>query len=110
MEIPIYIDGLPVGTVTMEKCGAVTCLSGDMEDVGRVVRLYLFGEREIYLGVPVPEEGRLRLRKRITPSEMRRFPRFPEYAAEEPLPKKENSGDTGKKLHVLWHGGKPYFF
>ncbi len=110
MELPIYIDGVPVGTVTMEKRGAVTCLFGDMEDVGRVVRLYLFGEREIYLGVPVPEEGRLRLRKRITPNELRRFPRFPEYAAEEPLPRKEPSEDAGKKRHVLWHGGKPHFF
>lgn len=110
MEIPIYIDGVPAGTVTMEKQGAVTWLFGDMEDVGRVVRLYLFGERESYLGVPVPEEGRLRLRKRITPGELQRFPRFPEYAAEEPLPREEPGEETGKKRHVLWHGGRPHFF
>lgn len=110
MEMPIYIDGERAGTLTMEKRGAVTCLRGDMADPGRVVRLYLFGEREVYLGVPVPEEGRLRLYKRVTPNDMRRFPRLPEYAAEEPLSREEPAPPAGRKCHVLWHGGKPHFF
>lgn len=110
MDIPIYIDGAEAGRLFMEKRGAVTWIRGDMEDVGRVVRLYLFGEREVYLGVPLPEEGRLRLEKRVTPSEMRRFPRFPAYAAEEPR-REEDPPDAGRRpRHVLWHGGRPYFF
>lgn len=110
MEIPIYIDGAPAGSLTVEKRGAITWFRGDMEDPGRVVRLYLFGEREAYLGVPIPEEGRLRLLRRVTPSELRRFPRLPEYAAEEPLCREEAKAPEARKLHVLWHGGRPHFF
>lgn len=109
MEIPIYLDGERAGTLTMEKRGALTWVRGDMEDPGRVVRLYLYGERAVCLGVPVPEEGRLRLLKRLTPNDLRRYPRFPEYAAEEPMPPAEEKPSAGKR-HVLWHGGRPYFF
>ena len=113
MELPIYIDGKQEGTVLLEKQGAVTLMRADMRDVGRVVRLNLYGEREGYLGIPVPEDGRQRLVKRLSPLDMKCLPQKPEYAAERPMgaqtaPPVEASAPQGK--HVIWQGGKPYFF
>lgn len=115
MEIPIYIDGRQAGTLRMEKSGAYTVLHGDMEDVGRLVRLYVFGEREMYLGIPEPEEGRLVLLRRLTAGEMRPFPKRPEYVAEyrrkeKRTEKKQEEGKRDAFRHILWQGGKPYFF
>ncbi len=109
MELPIYIDGAPAGTLTVEKRGAFIWLRGDMVDPGRVVRLYLYGEREAYLGVPLPEEGRLRLLRRVSPTEAARLPRRAEYAAETRL-EPEKPTEPGKKRYVVWHGGRPYYF
>ncbi|MCD7844307.1 MAG: hypothetical protein LUG57_00300 [Oscillospiraceae bacterium] len=67
MEIPIYIDGQREGTVSISHEGSVTVLDAALRDVGRVVRLRLFGDGEGYLGVPEPKEGRLRLTKRVPP-------------------------------------------
>ena len=111
MDIPIYIGGEEAGRLTLEKRGALTEFRAELADPGRVVRLYVFGEREAYLGVPAPEEetGRLRLIRRLSPSELRRFPRVPEYAGECPRAP-EPEPWPGRKRHVLWHGGKPHFF
>ncbi len=117
MQIPIYIDGNEEGTLTVERQGAVTVMRADMRDVGRVVRLSVYGEKSGYLGVPEPEGGRLRLTRRISPMDMVRFPQRPQYAAEKPLggktapaaPKAE-AEPPAQKNHVLWMGGKPYYF
>ena len=111
MEIPIYIDGRETGTLRIEPRGGYTLLRGELENPGRLVRLRIYGEGEAYLGVPQPEGGRLIFCRKLTAREMGRLPRRPEYAAEtrqdapgaapeEPLPKR----------HVLWQGGRPYFF
>ena len=53
--------------------------------------------------------------------EMDRFPRQPRYAAEKPMPgrerdaapeKERTQGDLPQGIgrHVVWMGGKPYFF
>ena len=122
MKLPIYIDGKEEGALTIERQGAATVMRADMRDVGRVVRLTVYGERAWYLGVPAPENGRLRLTRRFSPLEMARFPKNAEYAAEKPMraspeppekqttekPEKEPFQGVGR--HVLWMGGKPYFF
>ncbi len=121
MVLPIYIDGKQEGELTVCRQGAVTVMQADMRDVGRVVRLTVYGERAGYLGVPEPEEGRLRLTRRFSPMEMARFPQHPQYAAEKPMPgkkqheerpekdtQKPNAQDGGR--HVVWMGGKPYYF
>ncbi|MCC8357017.1 MAG: hypothetical protein LJU34_04080 [Oscillospiraceae bacterium] len=122
MEIPIYIDGQQEGTVRISHDGPATVLDASLRDVGRVVRLRLFGDGEGYLGVPEPKEGRLRLTKRVSPLELRRFPAFPQYAAESRIqprknPETEPEPDPEPKIetkpaprHVLWQGGKPYYF
>ena len=122
MKLPIYIDGKEEGALTVERQGTATVIQADMRDVGRLVRLTVYGERAWYLGVPAPENGRLHLTKRFSPMEMGRFPQRPEYAAEKPMraspegpetpppdrPEKEPFQGVGR--HVLWMGGKPYFF
>ncbi len=120
MQLPIYIDGTEEGVLTVERQGAVTVMRADMRDVGRVVRLRLYGDGEGYLGVPAPEGGRLRLTRRLTPLDMRRLPQRPQYAAERPVstaarpdqmplePEKPTPPETAR--HVVWLGGRPYFF
>ena len=93
MLLPIYIDGNQEGTLTVERQGALTVMRADMRDVGRVVRLSVYGEKSGYLGVPEPQDGRLRLTRGVQPSV--------------PEPPKEGPGE---KRHVLWMGGKPYYF
>ena len=117
MQIPIYIDGNQEGTLTLQRQGAVTVMEADMRDVGRVVRLSVYGEKCGYLGVPEPEGGRLRLVRRFSPLDMARFPQSPRYAAEKPLDRKKAAPAPQKpaetqaeKRHVLWMGGKPYYF
>ena len=117
MQLPIYIDGNQEGTLTVERQGTMTVMRADLRDVGRVVRLSLFGEKSGYLGVPEPQDGRLRLTRRFTDLDMLRFPARIEYAAEGPLrerddppPAKTAPAEPGEKRHVLWMGGKPYYF
>ena len=126
MELPIYIDGQQEGTLTLEKQGAVTVARADMRDIGRVVRLSLYGDGEGYLGIPVPEGGRQRLVKRLSPLDLKRLPLKPEYAAERPMEERtgpvteqpiEAKGgavtgpvETSQGKHVIWQGGKPYYF
>lgn len=116
MEIPIYIDDRQVGSLRVGKSGAYTVLRGEMEDVGRLVRLHVFGERDshIYIGIPEPEEEKLVLLRRLSAGEMRQFPKKPEYCAERRRPKgkpAEKSPEKPEALrHILWQGGKPYFF
>ena len=45
MKLPIYIDGKEEGALTVERQGAATVMRADMRDVGRVVRLTVYGER-----------------------------------------------------------------
>ena len=116
MEIPIYIDGKQEGVLTAERQGAMTVMRAELRDVGRVVRLTVFGEKSGYLGVPEPKDGRLYLTRRLSPADMRAFPRKPEYAAERPLNREQSGKDeqtqeeTADARRVLWMGGKPHYF
>ena len=117
MDIPIYIDGKKQGSLTIGREGPVTVMTADMADVGRVVRLTVYGERAGYLGVPEPIEGRLRLIRRLSPAQMRSFPQTPEYAAEQPMVGQKTpptapsaSKEAAPGEHVLWMGGKPHYF
>ncbi len=112
MEIPIYIDGSGEAAGTLRICRRNgILLDGRLPDPGRVVRLRVYGEREFYLGVPVPAgdgTGTLRLTRRLTPSEARRFPQKPAYAGERPLPRAEPAPEPARR--VLWLGGRPHYF
>ena len=108
MAVPVYIDGGEAGSLTVERRGQWTVIDVRIRDVGRVVRLTAYGEREFYLGVPVPDGEGLRLTRRLSPSEARRFPRLPEYAAEEPM--KPPAPEEPDVRRVLWLGGRPHYF
>ena len=108
MEIPVYIDGEAVGSMTVERGGQWITVDARMRDVGRVVRLTVYGERAFYLGVPVPEGDGLRLTRRLSPAEARRFPRTPSYAAEKPAELPETEARAARR--VLWLGGRPHYF
>lgn len=108
MLIPVYIDGKEAGTVEIEKYDGQTVVEAAVRDVGRVLRLTVFGEKSFYLGVPVPEEDTLRLTRRLSPAEEGNFPEHPSYAAERPI-ETEAMKPAGRR-HVLWQGGKPHYF
>jgi hypothetical protein len=114
MDVPIYIDGVAEGTVTLMQTGSAWTVAAQLRDVGRVVRLRLYGKdgQSLYLGVPVPEGGGLRLCRRLSAQEGRQLPPDPAYAGEKPLSAPHiqpvQPSTTGR--HVLWQGGKPYFF
>ena len=121
MTVPIYIDGKETGSLAIGQEGPLTVMEADLEDVGRVVRLTVFGEREGYLGVPEPVAGRLKLTRRLSPAQMRAFPKYPGYAAErareeekeaapEARPAAMDTGAGEPARHVLWMGGKPHYF
>ena len=107
MEVPVYVDGERVGTMTVERRGQWTAVDVRMRNVGRVVRLTAYGERAFYLGVPVPEGEGLRLTRRLTPAEAKRFPRQPDCAAERP---EERPVREPPSARVLWLGGRPHYF
>ena len=110
MEIPIYIDGERTGALTITRQGCLTVMDARLRDEGRVVRLKVFGERTAYLGVPAPQDGELRLVRRLTPAQMRAFPRRPAYAGEKPREETAPPEEAPARKRVLWQGGKPYYF
>ena len=105
MEIPIWIEGKREGTLAIEREGSVTLLTARLRDVGRVVRLSVFGEKEFYLGVPEPQRGELLLKKRLTGNAASSFPVNPSYCAD-----KRREEKTETKRRVLWFGGEPHYF
>lgn len=104
MEFPVYIDGRETGTVSVTERADQIRVFLKLEDPGRVVRLTLFGETELYLGIPEPSDGFIVLDRRFTGAAREKFPCHPAYAAERRL------FPTEPRTHVLWHGGKPYYF
>ena len=108
MSVAVYIDGEDVGSLKVERRGQWTVVDVRMRPVGRVVRLTVYGEREFYLGVPVPEGDGLRLTRRLSQAEAQRFPRMPAYAAEEPMAFAA-PGELSER-RVLWLGGRPHYF
>lgn len=116
MRVPVCIDGEKMGELAIERRGQWTVLDARLPDLGRVVRLRLYGERgEFYLGVPVPEGEGLRFTRRLSPAEAARLPRRPRYAAESPVspaepgPNEDGPAPSGPR-HVLWLGGRPRYF
>ena len=109
---PILIDGVQTCTLTVARDGLMTVFLAECEDPGWLLRLAVYGpEGTGYLGVMIPEGGRLRLKKRLSRAALAGFPsqlRFagpagmaaPEEAsgqpepAEEPAPEPEKASDA----------------
>lgn len=75
-EYPVIIDGENLGTLSVWKDGLMTVFEADCEDVERLVRLSVFGPdgSEGRLGVMIPENGRLHLRKCFSRSALEAMP------------------------------------
>lgn len=67
-----------------------------------IVRLNIYGDdKAVFLGTLYPKDGRLHLIKRFSDSEMRRFPKNIEYAADVGIEKTE-AEDRKKPEGLLW--------
>lgn len=92
-EYPILLRGEKKGILTVTQEGLNTVFAAKCEDPGRLLRLSVYGDsREGYLGVMQPENGVLRLTKRLSRTAMSAFPGKIEYAGEAgqtPRPKTE---------------------
>ncbi len=92
MEVPIYIDGESVGKLVIEEKGLMTAFTAQIDGRQELVRLAVFGGgQEGYLGVMLPEDGSLVLRKKLSRAAMAGFPARIEYAAP------SGGGDTGPR-------------
>ena len=73
---PIRIGGETTGTVTVTRDGLMTVFSAACRDDGELIRLSVFDAagNAGYLGVMLPENGRLTLTKRFSRAGMEAFP------------------------------------
>ena len=77
----------------------MTAFSAECEMQSGIVRLNAYGEgKSAYLGVMVPENGRLVLRKKLSRDAMKEFPQKIEYAANCKLEKSSREPESG----LLW--------
>lgn len=106
MQLPIHIDGEPVGTVQLSRRGGCIHAEARLKDMGRVLRLYIFGEGEVYLGIPEPREGGMYLSRCL-----RALPREACYCAEKRLEEpEERAQEEPAPRRILWQGGKAHYF
>lgn len=110
MQLPICIDGETVGAVQLSRRGGCIHAEARLKDMGRVLRLFIFGEGEVYLGIPEPREDGMYLSRCL-----QSLPREPRYCAERRQEEKteaapaESPEDKGPR-RVLWQGGKAHYF
>lgn len=112
---PVTIGGETRGELQVSKDGAVWLFEAEAEDPGGLLRLSVYGEgREGYLGVMSPGRGgSVKLRKRLSRTDLRGFPEKIEYAAPagqlaveakpEPEPEPEEPQQTPGGGETLWY-------
>lgn len=102
MDYDIYYNGSVCGKLRVEREGLLTVFSADCEMHDGVLRLYVCGKCAKSLGVMQPDDGRLRLEKRLTANEVKALPEFRriELAASPPVPRE--SSITPPMLKTQW--------
>lgn len=74
-KYPILSEGALVGELTVTREGLMTVFDANCRMADGIVRLSVYGAgNEGYLGVMAPSEGRLRLRKVLSPNAMKAMP------------------------------------
>jgi len=74
-KYPILSEGALVGELTVSREGLMTVFDANCRMTDDIVRLSVYGDgAEGYLGVMAPSEGRLRLRKVLSPNAMKAMP------------------------------------
>lgn len=111
-------DGENIGTLGVSREGAYTVFAADCDMLPGLIRLSVYGQgREGYLGVLAPGQGRLVLKKKLSPSAMRGFPEKIEFVGpaggmevmerpqeemkEERRPETEESDDRGSETEEM---------
>lgn len=90
MEYPVYIQGKKCGRLDISKEGLYTYITADCEMIDGIVRLSIFGEgKSVSFGTLCPKDERLYLKKRYSDTELRRFPKNIDYAADVGIAKAE---------------------
>ena len=84
---PIMIAGALCGKLTVETRGARTVFEAECQPREGLVRISVYGGgREGFLGLMMPKEGKLRLKRTLTRTEMRDFPDPIEFSGLSGLP------------------------
>lgn len=92
MEYPLIIGGERRGTLRRETEGLYTVFEAELKNLHEgMYRIWLWGGGErAYLGLMQPWSGGLYLRRRLSRTELRSFPRNIEYASDEGEPRDAN--------------------
>jgi len=97
-EFPIRWDGQVHGRLTAREEGVHTVWQGECEDPGKLVRLWVFGEKtKGYLGVMEPAGGKLEIRRRFSPLAMAELPREILFAAPEGTDTPPGTKENGER-------------
>ena len=99
---PIYVDGDKRGELRVYTEGLMTVFDARCDNAKGLVKLYAFGtEGKAYLGTMQPQDGGLRLIRRLSRAALRSFPKKLEYAADREVKTQESERDGD----ILWRLG-----
>lgn len=71
---PILMHGEKTGELVVRHTGLLIEFEGNCTDPGELVRLSVYGDKEGYLGVMMPEDGKLHIKKKLSKHALRDFP------------------------------------
>lgn len=81
--VPVILSGTEVGRAEISKKGLYTVIDVDIENIDRILRLYVYGDGKCeYLGIPYPVGDRLKLSKKLSPSDMLSMPEEIRYISD----------------------------
>lgn len=112
-EYPIIIDGRETGSLRVSKDGIMTVFDARCKDPGFLLRLYVCGEKEAYLGVMAPDgSGDVHLHKRLSRAAIAGFPETIRYAGpssdaqnEAPRADSQNEANKPAEIQIRWRHG-----
>lgn len=99
---PVMINDVELGALTVRQDGIMTVFEAQCADTGALVRLSVYGEKEGYLGVMLPDgNGKLLLRKRMSRAALADFPTTIQFAGMSGMAcEQTQAADTSAQLEV----------
>ena len=98
MTIPVYINHEAAGALAVTRDGLYTVLEIEAQHGGGLVRLWAHGGgKSAYLGVMEPQNGGLRLRRRLSRRELAAFPDPIEFVSD----RERDGEETAKEQEDL---------
>ena len=102
MTIPVYINQEAAGALTVTRDGLYTVLEIEAQHSGGLVRLWAHGGgKSAYLGVMEPQNGGLRLRRRLSRRELDAFPDPIEFVSDRERDGKETTKEQEEDSHNI---------